>query len=119
MATDPINMQDILKELNSIKERLPNGELHAMFKHMQDMKEDISEMKYTLLNPEHGVIVKINRNEEDVEELLQRVKDLEKDKIISIDENKKFQDEIQKSTDRSSSEIEDLSKQKENEILKV
>ena len=47
------------------------------------------------------------------------VKDLEKDKIISIDENKKFQDEIQKSTDRSSSEIEDLSKQKENEILKV
>ncbi len=47
------------------------------------------------------------------------VKDLEKDKKISIDENKKFQDEIQKSTDRSSSEIEDLSKQKENEILKV
>ena len=47
------------------------------------------------------------------------VKDLEKDKEISIDENKKFQDEIQKSTDRSSSEIEDLSKQKENEILKV
>ena len=47
------------------------------------------------------------------------VKDLEKDKKISIDENKKFQDEIQRSTDRSSSEIEDLSKQKENEILKV
>jgi len=95
MATDSVNMQDILKELNSIKERLPNGELHAMFKHMQDMKEDISEMKYTLLNPEHGVIVKINRNEEDVEELLQRVKDLEKDSY-AIHDLKRFRESANK-----------------------
>ena len=47
------------------------------------------------------------------------VKELEKDKIISIDENKKNQDEIQKSTDNSIIEIDSLAKQKENEILKV
>ena len=47
------------------------------------------------------------------------VKDLEKDKLISIDESKKNQDEVQKSTDNSISEIDKLAKQKENEILKV
>ena len=47
------------------------------------------------------------------------VKGLEKDKSISIDESKKNQDEIQKSTDNSISEIDNLSKLKENEILKV
>jgi len=47
------------------------------------------------------------------------VKELEKEKIISIDENKKNQDEIQKSTDNSIIEIDSLVKQKENEILKV
>jgi len=47
------------------------------------------------------------------------VKDYEKDKIVSIDESKKNQEEIQKSTDKSIIEIDSLSKQKENEILKV
>ena len=47
------------------------------------------------------------------------VKDLEKDKSISIDDSKKFQDDIQKSTDASILKIEDNSKLKENEILKV
>ena len=47
------------------------------------------------------------------------VKDLEKNKSISIDYSKKFQDDIQKSTDLSISKIDDNSKLKENEILKV
>ena len=47
------------------------------------------------------------------------VKDSEKDKIISIDESKKNQEDIQKSTDNSIIEIENLVNQKENEILKV
>ena len=47
------------------------------------------------------------------------VKENEKDKIISIDESKKYQEEVQKSTDNSILEIENLIKQKENEILKV
>ena len=47
------------------------------------------------------------------------VKDLEKNKSISIDDSKKFQDDIQKSTDSAISKIEENSKLKENEILKV
>ena len=47
------------------------------------------------------------------------IKDLEKEKNISIDESKKNQDDVQKSTDSSISEIDNLTKQKENEILKV
>ena len=47
------------------------------------------------------------------------VKDLEKNKSISIDESKKFQDDIQKSTDSAISKIDENSKLKENEILKV
>ncbi len=47
------------------------------------------------------------------------VKDLEKNKTISIDESKKYQEDIQNSTNISISEIDSLSKQKENEILKV
>ena len=47
------------------------------------------------------------------------VKDSEKDKLISIDESKKNQEQIQKSTDNSILEIDKLTKQKENEIIKV
>ena len=47
------------------------------------------------------------------------VKDLEKGKSISIDDSKKFQDDIQKSTDFSILKIDESSKLKENEILKV
>src|SRR6056300_617137 len=45
------------------------------------------------------------------------IKDLEKEKNISIDESKKNQDDVQKSTDSSISEIDILTKQKKNEIL--
>ena len=50
---------------------------------------------------------------------LDEIKNLEKEKTISIDESKKFQDEIQKITDNSIKEIEDISVSKESEILKV
>lgn len=47
------------------------------------------------------------------------VKELEKDKSISIDESKRYQDDIQKSTDSTVIEIDKQSKIKEQEILKV
>ena len=50
---------------------------------------------------------------------LDEIKNLEKNKSISIDESKRFHDEIQKITDSSIKEIEDLSVSKESEILKV
>ena len=50
---------------------------------------------------------------------LDEIKNLEKEKSISIDESKRFQDEIQKITDSYIKEIENLSVSKESEILKV
>ena len=50
---------------------------------------------------------------------LDEIKNLEKEKSISIDESKKFQDDIQKITDDSIRNIENLTNSKESEILKV
>ena len=50
---------------------------------------------------------------------LDEIKNLEKNKSISMDESKKFHDEIQKITDSSISEIENLTNSKQSEILKV
>ena len=47
------------------------------------------------------------------------IKSLEKEKTISIDQCKKFNEEIQKITDTSIKDIENLSDSKESEILKV
>ena len=49
-------------EVVSMKSKLPNGELVRMAKDMEEIKEDISDLKFTLLNPEDGVIVKTNQN---------------------------------------------------------
>jgi predicted RNA-binding protein with EMAP domain len=63
---------------------MPNGELKQIIESQKEMKEDISELKYTLLNPENGVIVKVNKNTEfrkkseiNTEQYQQLVKDLE------------------------------------------
>ena len=50
---------------------------------------------------------------------LDQIKNLEKDKSISIDESKKFQDDVQKITDKSINEIDTSKNLKETEILKV
>ena len=50
---------------------------------------------------------------------LDEIKNLEKDKMISIDESKKFQDDVQKLTDNSIKDIEKLTNSKQSEILKV
>ena len=55
-------LEDLLSEIKHIKTHMPNGELKQMMKDMHNMKEDITELKYTLLNPDNGVIVKTNQN---------------------------------------------------------
>ncbi len=50
---------------------------------------------------------------------LDEIKDLEKNKLISADDFKIFQNEIQKITDNSIKEIENLTNSKESELLKV
>jgi ribosome recycling factor len=48
-----------------------------------------------------------------------KIKKLEKDKEITQDESKSAQDNIQKITDKYSSQIDSILKDKEAEILKV
>jgi predicted RNA-binding protein with EMAP domain len=55
-------LETVLSELKSIRTGMPNGELKQILESQKDMKEDISDLKYTLLNPEDGVIVKVNKN---------------------------------------------------------
>lgn len=62
-------LESVLSELGHIKKHMPNGELKQMQKDMEDLKEDISDLKYTLLNPENGVIVNTNKNTEFRKEL--------------------------------------------------
>ncbi len=50
---------------------------------------------------------------------LDYIKSMEKEKTISLDQCKKFNEEIQKITDTSIKDIENLSDSKESEILKV
>jgi len=64
-------LENVLSELGSIKKGLPNGELKHMMRTMDEfrdnqnsMKEDISELKKTLLDPNDGVIVATNKNTE-------------------------------------------------------
>jgi len=61
----------ILSELALVKTKLPNGELKRMEESIREMrddyshlKSDVSDIKFTLLNPEDGVIVRVNKNTE-------------------------------------------------------
>jgi len=66
---DPKKIERILEELISMRAKLPNGELKVIqtsiddLKHSQsDIRSDVSEMKRRLLDPETGIIVKLNQN---------------------------------------------------------
>ena len=64
MAASNTALEEILAELRHIKTHMPNGELKIMLEDMKDVKDDISELKYMLLNPEDGLVVKTNKNTE-------------------------------------------------------
>lgn len=62
-------MKELLAEINAMKTTLPSSELRIIqlnmeeFKHAQsDMKRDLSDLKKKLLDPDDGVIVKVNEN---------------------------------------------------------
>lgn len=62
-------LEQILSEIATMKTKLPNGELKRMEESVRDLrdnyttlKEDVSDIKYTLLNPEDGIIVRVNKN---------------------------------------------------------
>lgn len=67
--TEVALIRQILDELLKLKSDLPNGELKRMQDGIEDLKkdqkslkDDISDIKRKLLDPEDGVIVKVNEN---------------------------------------------------------
>lgn len=68
-VTQTLLMKQILDELSRLKSNMPNGDI----KHLQNgieglrldqksLKDDISDIRKKLLDPEDGVIVKVNEN---------------------------------------------------------
>ena len=57
-------LESVLAEIIHVKAHMPNGELKQMANDFQKMKEDVSDLKRTLLNPDDGVIVNTNKNTE-------------------------------------------------------
>ena len=55
-------LESVLSEIKHIKTHMPNGELKQMAKDFEKVKEDLSDLKFTLLNPDDGVIVNTNKN---------------------------------------------------------
>ncbi len=86
-------LESVLHELKHIKTHMPNGELKQMVKDMQNMKEDITELKYTLLNPDNGVIVKTNQNTEYRLELQGNEKEF-RDKLAELESIKSWKEGV-------------------------
>ena len=74
---------------------MPNGELKQMQEDMHEMKEDISDVKYTLLNPENGVIVNSNKNTDYRLELQENEKEF-RNQMAEIQVIKKWKDGVNK-----------------------
>jgi len=78
-------LESLLDRLDNIEEHMPNGEMVIIMNHVetimdkqQKMYEDLSEMKKTLLNPDNGVIVRVNKNTEFREEQESKERDFDK-----------------------------------------
>ena len=66
-----ITNKEILEEIEFLKKKLPNGEFALLKKSVEDLnvgqgalKSSISELKQQLLDPDNGVVVRVNRNSE-------------------------------------------------------
>ena len=78
-------LESLLDRLDNIEQHMPNGEMVIIMNHVetimdkqQKMYEDLSEMKKTLLNPDNGVIVRVNKNTEFREEQESKERDFDK-----------------------------------------
>ena len=92
-GTQDSKLEKILEELSSMKSKMPNGELKVIqssideLKHSQaDIKSDVSEMKRRLLDPETGIVVRLNQNTQYIEDK----KDLEEYYEEIIDQHKEL-----------------------------
>ena len=66
-----VTNKEILKQIEELRGKMPNGELTLLKKSVEDLQLDhkelrdsIRELKKQLLDPDKGVIVRVNRNSE-------------------------------------------------------
>ena len=88
-------LESVLSEITHIKTHMPNGELKQMQRDMGDLKSDISDLKYTLLNPDDGVIVNTNKNSEFREIMQAGDKDFQL-KLLELQELKRWKEGVTK-----------------------
>ena len=88
-------LESVLAEIKHVKTHMPNGELQALIEDVKDMKEDMSELKYTLLNPEDGVIVKTNQNTLFRKQLEGNQKEFD-NKMLEVESIKRWKDGVNK-----------------------
>ena len=74
-----ITNKEILEEIEFLKTKLPNGEFALLKKSVEDLssgqnalKISIRELKQQLLDPDNGVVVRVNRNSDFRKESEQR-----------------------------------------------
>ena len=74
-----ITNKEILEEIEFLKTKLPNGEFALLKKSVEDLsngqeslKSSIRELKVQLLDPDNGVVVRVNRNSDFRKESEQR-----------------------------------------------
>ena len=72
---DSKTLERILEELVTMRAKLPNGELKVIQTSIDDLKKsqleiksDVSEVKKKLLDPENGIVVRLNQNSQYIEE---------------------------------------------------
>jgi len=75
MATQKELIADLIIEINSMKSKLPNGELKLIQKSLVDLekgqcdiREDVKGIQRRLFNPDNGLIVEVNKNTERMDE---------------------------------------------------
>lgn len=88
-------LESVLSELVHIKKHMPNGELKQMQKDVEALKDNMSELKYTLLNPEDGVIVKTNQNSSFRRKMEGNEKEFG-DNMLEVKDLKKWRDGVNK-----------------------
>lgn len=88
-------LDSLLAEIRHIKSHMPNGELKQMQRDLEEMKDDISDLKYTMLNPDNGVIVNTNKNTEFRQAMQANEKDFLR-QMSDVEEIKKWKEGVTK-----------------------
>lgn len=57
-------LENVLQELEKIKKGMPERDYEEIVETLEEIEEDISKLKFMLLNPEDGLVVKTNKNTE-------------------------------------------------------